>query len=261
MPKGAVSPRKVTEVAGLRGAHPAVTQALACLEDPDYSLGELERILRSDQAVAARIVRLADAAYFGFRSEVQTVGQAVALLAHGRIRTLLYRIEAEWRLNELDQGQASDLRQASQAAAAVAGLLSELLGREDPGEMRLAGLLHNAGEWLLGHKGKGWGMPVGRAGRILLENWSLPPVYGTVAEFCQTPLDPDCPAAYRSRVWLVHAGLHLAQSQLGGGAADGALARIAAPVREALDLDVGVATEILGTLPQRMALEQPQVRL
>jgi HD-like signal output (HDOD) protein len=255
----------------LPASAPVVVSALACLENSEYAAADLKRILMADQAVAARILRLANSAYFGFRSEVRTVSQAVVLLGTGRVRTILHRILIDRILDELGASRARDIRKMSLATATAACLLSQLLVREDAEQMLLAGLLHNIGELFLfvrfpseyerrkgGGTEPGCGMTPSRVGRLLLEAWNFPHLYPAVVEYCDRPLDATCPGEYRTPVWLVHAGRRLAEGHLAGEAPGAALEAVTPPLREGLHLDASLAQEVFAAIPSRMSLEQLQ---
>jgi HD-like signal output (HDOD) protein len=149
-----ITPRVMATLTRLRelpASAPIVHKALGLLENPDFVVAELKRTLLSDPAIAARILRLANSAYFGFRSEVQTVSQAIILLGQHRIRTLLQRILVDKLLSDLAHGRtaAAPLRNMALATATASCTLSQLLMHEDAEEMMLAGLLHNIGDLFL----------------------------------------------------------------------------------------------------------------
>jgi HD-like signal output (HDOD) protein len=260
----------IHEVRDLPSSTPVVVQALACLEDPESSMGELKRLLLSDQAVAARILRLANSAYFGFRSEVRTVSQAVVLLGQDRIRTLLHRVLVDRLLEELGYGQAVEIRRFSVMTATASCLLSQLLARDDAEEMLLAGLLHNIGELFCSARFpeqyeavcRGQAVPAlfglrwERAGALLLEAWKIPTRYQVATEFWLNPL--LCPAAYQTVVWQVHAARILAEHHLAERLPCDVLDRVAPEIRERCGLDQDLAEEILAILPGRMSLLQLQ---
>ena len=261
----------IAAVRDLPACAPAVVRALSCLEHSDFSVHDLKEALLSDPAIAARVLRLANSAYFGFRSEVQTVSQAVVLMGQARIRTLLHRILADRLLLQLGFTRYSEVRQMSLATATASCLLSQLLARDDAEEMLLAGLLHNIGELFYLAKfpayheqvrerkagADAFGVSCWQAGRLLLEAWNFPRLFPTVAQFCEDPLASACPLEYRLPVWLVHAGRRLAQVHLTGRPAQCAL-EIPPVVREACHLDDQMTREILDSLPRRLSLEQLQ---
>jgi HD-like signal output (HDOD) protein len=260
----------------LPAAAPTVHKALKQMEGPDFVMAEVKKTLMSDQAVAARILRLANSAYFGFRSEVHTVSQAVVLLGQERIRTLLQRMLMDKIWLEMSQGRsaAAPLRSMSLATATAACVLSQLLAREDAEEMLLAGLLHNIGElFYLSQFPAEYeracrdraaapavirGMAAGRAGNLLLESWNLPPLYCVVSEHCDDPLSPACPYNLAGKVAMVHVGKKLAEGLAAGLEVTAAVQRVATDVCATFNFEPDLLAEVYQDLPERMSLEQLQ---
>lgn len=259
----------------------AVQRALAQLDYPEFVVADVKKTLLSDAAIAARVLRLANSAYFGFRSEVQTISQAIVLLGPQRIRTLLLRILADKAIAEIAGGRAAALpiRKMSLATATAACTLSQLLLREDAEEVLLAGLLHNIGDLLLlarfpaeysracelaqalGHsraEEEIFGINCGQAGRRLLEHWHFPRLYTIVVEYIDQPLAPDYPPELHVAVALAHTGKKLAEALLAGQTAAEATARVTPEIAQLLGLDAALLAEVYETLPQRMSLEQLQ---
>ena len=63
----------------------AVLDLLSGLNDPDIELSDLERTIAVDVGLSVRFLRYINSAYFGLRSPVRSIGQALALL--GIMRT------------------------------------------------------------------------------------------------------------------------------------------------------------------------------
>jgi len=274
----AVTHRQMLEtMAGLRdlpASAPVVHKALACLDSLDYDMARLKAILSTDPAVTARILRLANSAYFGFRSEVQTVSQATVLLGQNRIQTLLRRILSDRLLNQLGHGAeaAAAIRRASLATATASCVLAQLLLVEDPEETLLSGLLHNIGDLffisqfpaqyqqLRDGEAPPSVFPVtaARAGKLLLEAWYFPALYPAVAEHAADPVWSECPAEWRKPVSLVHAGARIAQAYLASAGPAAILPAVSPEAVGDLHLDDALVAEVYQTLPQRMSLEQLQ---
>lgn len=264
----------------LPAAAPAARCALAQLDRPDYAVEELKKTLLSDAAVSARILRLANSAYFGFRSEVRTVSQAIVVLGPQRIRTLLFRVVADELWSEMAHGDpAAPLREMSRATATASCTLAQLLFRDDAEEMLLAGLLHNIGDlflisqfpaeyqsmrelcrdlWHADAAIRVFGMTPSQAGKRLLEAWSFPPLYLAVVEHLADPFSPECPPEYRPAVALVSVGKALAEPFECGAATEDALAILPYGICDRLGLQQDLLMEVYETLPQRMSLEQLQ---
>ena len=265
----------------LPASAPIVQKALAQLESPEFVVTEVKKTLLSDSALAARVLRLANSAYFGFRSEVHTISQAIVLLGPRRIRTLLQRILADKILAELAAGRpdAAPVQRMSLATATASCTLSQLLLREDAEEMLLGGLLHNIGELFLlsqfsaeylrarrlaeelGEKEAAqavFGVTPSQAGRQLLERWNFPPLYRVVVEHIDEPLAANYPPGFTVAVALVHSAKKLAGAFVAGLEVAEAVARVWPQVCHLLGLDADLLTEVYQTLSPRMSLEQLQ---
>ena len=64
----------------------SLLQLLAALQEPDIGLHALERIVALDLALGYRLLRYINSAFFGLRSEVRSIGQALALLGVEKLR-------------------------------------------------------------------------------------------------------------------------------------------------------------------------------
>lgn len=58
----------------------ALLQVVAALQRPDVQLPDLEHLIARDVALSFRMLRYVNSAFFGVRSEVRSIGQALALL-------------------------------------------------------------------------------------------------------------------------------------------------------------------------------------
>ncbi|HZS52274.1 MAG TPA: HDOD domain-containing protein [Bryobacterales bacterium] len=265
----------------LPASEPVVHRALAQLDGCDFIVAELKETLLSDAALAARILRLANSAFFGFRSEVRTMSQAIVLLGQNRLRTLLHRILADkiWTALGQERIAAAPLRTMSLATATAACTLSQLLLRENAEEMLLAGLLHNIGELFLlsqfqaeylrmialaGELGlrraaaQVFGPPPEICGKLLLEIWGFPRLYSAIVEHMDCPLDARRPAEYASAIVLVHAARRMAEPFVAGSDAAEAIRAVPSEVCDELGLQPDLLAEVFQTLPHRMSLEQLQ---
>ncbi len=281
---GDVKDRLAAAIAQMRelpASAPTVHKALKLMDNTDFAIADLKRILMGDQAVAARILRLANSAYFGFRSDVQTVSQAVVLLGEKRVRTLLQRLLTDKLWLDLAHGRsaAAPLRRLSLATATAACTLSQLLAREDAEELLLAGLLHNIGDLVFLAKFPAeydrlcqlaltrprseveedvFGISSGRAGRLLLETWDFPLLYAAVVEHCDNPLSRDCPWEFAPATAYIHAAKKLAEGLIGGLDVSEAVQRVSPDVCSTFQLESDLLAEVFQCLPERMSLEQLQ---
>ena len=62
-------------------------QLLAKLQNPDVSFHELEYLIAEDAVLGYKLLRLTNSAYYGLRSEVKSIRQAMALLGIEKLRS------------------------------------------------------------------------------------------------------------------------------------------------------------------------------
>ena len=130
---------------------------LALRRDPDASALELARIVALDPMVAGQTLRWANSAYYGLRTPVVEVRDAIIrVLGFDRALCLALALSA---LNPLRTPEAGPIgRDRVWRHGLLSGRLLEALAAELPPEQRipagslvLAGVLHNIGHLLLGH--------------------------------------------------------------------------------------------------------------
>jgi EAL and modified HD-GYP domain-containing signal transduction protein len=76
-------------VVGTRGISAnrlALLQVVAALNDPSVELSDVEQLITRDVALSFRLLRYVNSAFFGLRSDVRSIGQALALLGVENVR-------------------------------------------------------------------------------------------------------------------------------------------------------------------------------
>ena len=118
---------------------------LEVIDDPDTGSTELARALAADPALAARVLALANSAYYGLSGRVATLSYAIAVVGFQTIRAIAAAIAGG-----LDRPDAVPEGFWIQAAtiATAAGLLAPVVGAR-PGDAFCVGLLSGIGSALL----------------------------------------------------------------------------------------------------------------
>ncbi len=188
-------PAVAQRLADLSGDLPALPlvaqQALGLLAEPGTEPEQLQAVLARDPALALRVLRLANSAYYRRAREVSTLSAGVVLLGFKTIQTLVLSCAVQTVL-ALAGPLAGRLWEHSFASAAACRELGTVLGlgaaaRE---EAFLAGLFHDVGKGVLAAKFPGlYETPLGLSGerdalgfqhaelgRLLLEQWGVPPL-------------------------------------------------------------------------------------
>jgi putative nucleotidyltransferase with HDIG domain len=118
------------------------------VENPRTSVSVLANIISADHILTARVLKLANSAYYGFPKQISTINLAVVVLGFNALRDLVFGISV------IDQFSASqfeddlDVTQFWRHALFVgsgAKFLSKFLDYPVCGEVFVAGLLHDIG--------------------------------------------------------------------------------------------------------------------
>ncbi|RMF61605.1 MAG: HDOD domain-containing protein [Calditrichaeota bacterium] len=117
------------------------------VENPKTSASTLGKIISMDQVLAARILKLANSAYYGFPRKISTINLAIVVLGFNTLRDLVVS------LSVIDQFSAGnnhliDPRQFWKHALEVgmgAKHFSQVIHYPIPGEVFVGGLLHDIG--------------------------------------------------------------------------------------------------------------------
>lgn len=123
-------------------------------EDPDSTVQDINNIITQDQALTARVLRLANSAYYGFPRRINTVTEATVLLGFQTIRSIVLAASVNDLLSKEVSGYAlapGELWRHSQATAITARYLARVLKMKNADQVYTAGLLHDIGKVVLNH--------------------------------------------------------------------------------------------------------------
>lgn len=129
-----------------------VVKARRVMADPNSSVEQLAAVLRADPALAGRIVKVANSAYYRRRGPVASVQQAAALLGLRNVSQIITLVSHSKMLGQALEGyglEAGDLWRHSLRTAVFSEELSARAGGEYASEAFLAGLMHDAGKIIL----------------------------------------------------------------------------------------------------------------
>jgi len=130
-----------------------VALKLLCVTSGDgYSFQEVADILASDASLAARVLRLANSAYYGLPRRVESLGMAVSMIGVRALRRMVMNITTYdlLKVNLLGYGlEEGGLWAHSLAASLAAAELCDLIAYPHQEEMRLVALLHDVGKVVL----------------------------------------------------------------------------------------------------------------
>lgn len=123
-------------------------QILKIIGDPDTTAQKLQETIMADQALTARILKIANSPFYGVPRAVRTLSTAIMILGYKMIRNLALTtatkaINKRFGLTEMMMWEHSI------GASIASFLIAKEIRFPDPEEAFLAGLLHDVGKQVL----------------------------------------------------------------------------------------------------------------
>lgn len=130
-------------------ALPAIVHhILKVAESPDSSASDLAEVLMADQAVTAKVLRVANSPFYGSGREISELSRAVVRLGSVAIRNIVIAVCAKRTVSAIagDVPEHAVLWRHGVAVAAAADLIARRIGMNNPEEAYVGGLLHDIGQ-------------------------------------------------------------------------------------------------------------------
>ena len=122
------------------------------LRDPDTSIKTVCETIEKDQAITLKILKLVNSAFYGFKSKISDLRNAVVLLGYNAVRNAIVSISVinsfpkRVKLMDFD---ISQFWKHSLAVAVTSKNIAQLSGKESPDNCFVGGLLHDVGKVIL----------------------------------------------------------------------------------------------------------------
>lgn len=131
-----------------------VARALEILNQPNASAEQAARLIGQDLALSAKVLRLANSAFYGIPRTISSVDQAIVILGFQTVRSLVMSASVMKILGRGGKGSVDrrGVWRHSVATALACRLLSRKVGRRlglDTEALFMAGLLHKIGVMIL----------------------------------------------------------------------------------------------------------------
>jgi len=129
-----------------------VTRVIQLTDDPNSTAQDINNVLNQDQAITARVLRLANSAFYGYTRRINTVTDAVVFMGFKTIRSIVIAASVSDILNQEIAGYAlehGELWKHSQSAAMAARLIARKAKFPTLDLAYTAGLLHDIGKVIL----------------------------------------------------------------------------------------------------------------
>jgi HD-like signal output (HDOD) protein len=145
--------RKITEsIIGLPTLPTVVSKMIELVDNPKTSAGSLARLISADQSLTAKILKMANSAYYGFPREISTVNIAIVVMGFNAVRDMGLSVSVFDRFKEAPVNRIFDVTRFWEHSIAC-GVASKVIARRHhhrfSGEAFVAGLLHDIGKVVL----------------------------------------------------------------------------------------------------------------
>ena len=182
--------------------------------DPESTVEDMAAVLIQDPALTARMLKIANSAYYGLSAEIETITRAISVLGTNKIRELALSSSA----NKTFEGIPNDLISMHDFwhHSLYCGILAKILAKKSKKahseSIFIAGLLHDIGQLLIFNQRPQQsheiilllmegteeletfeaerhvlGFDHMQVGAALIESWKLPPVLKECIEFHHDP--------------------------------------------------------------------------
>lgn len=205
----------VRQVRDLPALPDTVVRVMQVSGDPKAAITDVAKVLVSDQALAARVLKLANSAFYGASRRIATVSDAVIILGLRTTRNLVMACGCQELLEHEVAGYGlprGALLRHSLACAAAAQALAKRTKYRGTEEAFVAGLLHDIGKVVMNLYGRDQFLQVliqaasgeityadaeravfsfdhAEAGAYLLERWNLPASLIAAVRYHHVPLE------------------------------------------------------------------------
>jgi putative nucleotidyltransferase with HDIG domain len=210
-------PQKVDDiirsVTSLRPMPSNITRILKEIENPEITIEILVGLISLDQALAALVLQLSNAASLGYSRTCSTIYEAIMHIGLNRLKSILLTSSATGMMNRSLSGYrlgAGELWHHSLITGVASEWLAQALRYPNPEEAYVSGLLHDIGKLLLDqfvlsnyktiidfvqqYKLQLWqveekliGIDHAKVGGLIAERWNFPVVLVDAIRFHHTP--------------------------------------------------------------------------
>jgi putative nucleotidyltransferase with HDIG domain len=247
----------------------SVLRVMQMIEDPFCSSSDLAKVIQADPAMAAKVLKLANSSYYGFRQKISNIPQAVTLLGFATLKNTLMAAAVFDMFRVADTGlDLNALWKHSVTTATAAKLLAKRARYPQSEKAFTAALLHDIGKIVLARflpqglaeimenvrveqlamydaEKKVLGLSHPALGAWVMGRWGLPQPIVEAVEFHHHPTRAQTSFDLAAIVYLANILAH--RSNIGSGG-DSLIREIDPMIMEYFSLNESALNELLDSL-------------
>ena len=144
--------RKLDKIDNLPTLPTIALEVNKLLQDYNTSIKKLSTIIENDQAIAAKILKLVNSAFFGLRSKVGNIPHAIILLGFNTVRNAVLSVSVIKLISEIsdmEDFRINDFWTHSISVAVTSKQIAQTTCLHNPDDCFIGGLLHDIGKLIL----------------------------------------------------------------------------------------------------------------
>ncbi|MFW5488877.1 MAG: HDOD domain-containing protein [Desulfovibrio sp.] len=151
-PPAAVSPKALIDRLGEMASFPDIYFNLSqTLQRPNVSAADIAKVVSSDMVLSARLLKVVNSPFYGFRAKIDTVHRAIALTGMNELLTMALGMTAVNYFQDIPPGfiTLESFWRHSIGCGLLARSLAENMEGMNPERLFTAGLLHDLGRLVM----------------------------------------------------------------------------------------------------------------
>lgn len=124
-------------------------ELLDVLQDENSTFNDLARVIKHDQSLVEKILRVANSPYFGIPGDVKSIEQAIMLLGYDLVKGLCLGTSIFKLLGKHSRKAVNNLWKHSNEVAIIGSNIAKFVENVVASEVFVAGLLHDIGRVVL----------------------------------------------------------------------------------------------------------------
>jgi putative nucleotidyltransferase with HDIG domain len=144
--------KRLSSIRNLPTLPTVAANVIELTQNPESTAFDIATAISHDQALASKVLRLANSAYYGFPRKISTINYAIVVLGLNNIKNIVLSTSVMERFSKTSDNRLLDRREFwkhSLLCGIIAKKIAEHMGIKTAEELFLSGLFHDFGKLIL----------------------------------------------------------------------------------------------------------------